>query len=289
MLGHDRHVEARPPSRRQQRRLDARRAARHRTGCRPSATCRIRPGWFYHASETARSRPRRSLLDIYYQSVGRGACLNLNLPPDRRGRIHENDVRVLGGFRRILDATFATDLARGRRRHGAATSAAATPQFAAANVLDGDATPTGRRTTRSRRRNWSSTLGSRDLQRREPARVPALGQRIEAFALDAWQDGAWREFAKGTTIGNRRLWRGEDVTTTRVRLRVTKAPVGPARSRSSRSTSSRPRRALVPRARRDASVSRGRRASSRSRPRPRPSSPGRGRPSAPFRACRPGW
>ena len=55
-----------------------------------------------------------------------------------------------------------------------------------------------------------------------------LGQRVEDWALDAWQDGAWREFAKGTAIGNRRLWRGEDVTTTRVRLRITKAPVCPA-------------------------------------------------------------
>ena len=55
-----------------------------------------------------------------------------------------------------------------------------------------------------------------------------LGQRVEGWALDAWRDGAWREFAKGTAIGNRRLWRGEDVTTTRVRLRITKAPVCPA-------------------------------------------------------------
>jgi alpha-L-fucosidase len=55
-----------------------------------------------------------------------------------------------------------------------------------------------------------------------------LGQRVEGWALDAWRDGAWREIAEGTSIGNRRLWRGEDVTTTRVRLRVTKAPVCPA-------------------------------------------------------------
>ena len=57
-----------------------------------------------------------------------------------------------------------------------------------------------------------------------------LGQRIEDWALDAWQDGAWSEFARGTAIGNRRLWRGDDVTTPRVRLRITKAPVGPALS-----------------------------------------------------------
>jgi alpha-L-fucosidase len=55
-----------------------------------------------------------------------------------------------------------------------------------------------------------------------------LGQRVEDWALDAWQDGAWREFAKGTAIGNRRLWRGADVTTARVRLRIEKSPVCPA-------------------------------------------------------------
>jgi len=52
-----------------------------------------------------------------------------------------------------------------------------------------------------------------------------LGQRIEDWALDAW-----RELAKGTAIGNRRLWRGDDVTTDRVRFRITKAPVCPALS-----------------------------------------------------------
>jgi alpha-L-fucosidase len=55
-----------------------------------------------------------------------------------------------------------------------------------------------------------------------------LGQRVEEWALDRWTGGAWREFARGTAIGSRRLWRGADVTTGRVRLRITKAPVSPA-------------------------------------------------------------
>jgi len=37
----------------------------------------------------------------------------LNLPPDRRGRIHDNDVNALRDFRSIIDATFATNLAAG--------------------------------------------------------------------------------------------------------------------------------------------------------------------------------
>ena len=55
-----------------------------------------------------------------------------------------------------------------------------------------------------------------------------LGQRIEAFALDAWKAGQWVEFAHGTSIGNHRLLRSEPVTTDKVRLRITQSPVCPA-------------------------------------------------------------
>jgi alpha-L-fucosidase len=56
-----------------------------------------------------------------------------------------------------------------------------------------------------------------------------LGQRIEAFELDAWRDGGWRTFAQATSIGACRIVRA-NVTTSRVRLRITKSPVQPALS-----------------------------------------------------------
>ena len=61
--------------------------------------------------------------------------MNLNLPPDRRGRIHENDIRSLTEFRRILDATFAKDLARGAKLTASNTRGGA-KQFAPKNLLD---------------------------------------------------------------------------------------------------------------------------------------------------------
>jgi alpha-L-fucosidase len=54
-----------------------------------------------------------------------------------------------------------------------------------------------------------------------------LGQRVEGFALDDWQNGQWIEFATGTTIGNCRLVRSQNVTTDKVRLRITQSPVCP--------------------------------------------------------------
>ena len=54
-----------------------------------------------------------------------------------------------------------------------------------------------------------------------------LGQKVEAFALDTWKDNNLQEFARRTGIGNCRLGRVKPVTTTKVRLRITQAPVCP--------------------------------------------------------------
>ena len=188
----------------------------------------IRPGWFYHAGEDAKVRTPQNLMDLYFVSVGRGASLLLNVPPDRRGRLHENDVKSLREFRRILDATFAKDLAQGAKAT-ADNVRGKDPRFAAGNVLDG-----------KRDSYWATddavTAPELVLDLGTPAtfnivhireHLP-LGQRVEAFALDQWKDGQWVEFAKGTSIGNCRLVRGNAVTTDKVRLRIVKAPVCPA-------------------------------------------------------------
>ena len=187
----------------------------------------IRPGWFYHAAEDEQVRTPENLLDLYFQSVGRGAVLLLNLPPDRRGLIHEADVRALQGFRKRLDRTFASNVARG------ATALADTDTgggpFNARNVLD------GRQDT-----YWYAGDGIRTpelvLQFERPIRPAVislrehlpLGQRVEAFAIDTWQNGDWKEVAQATSVGYRRLLCIATPPTTQVRLRITQAPVCPA-------------------------------------------------------------
>lgn len=194
----------------------------------PECDVSIRPGWFYHQHEDAQVKTPRQLVDLYYSSVGRGASFLLNVPPDRRGRIHDTDARSLAEFRRIIDATFATNLAAGARVQATSTRGS-DPRFHPDKILD------GRRDT-----YWASEDAMHtpaltlDIGRPTTFNVVRLreylplGQRIEAVALDAWQQGSWQEFARATSIGNCRLIRGPRITTTRVRLRVTRAPVCPA-------------------------------------------------------------
>jgi alpha-L-fucosidase len=153
----------------------------------------IRPGWFYHAAEDARVRTPEDLVSLYLSSVGRNSKLLLNVPPDRRGLLHERDVASLLGMRAQLDALFATDLARGARTAWRVTGART------AELEVTLAAP--------------AAVGIIDL--REPI---AQGQAVATYRVEGRTEAGWQPVAEGTTIGYRRLVR---VASTRVKaLRV---------------------------------------------------------------------
>lgn len=55
----------------------------------------IRPGWFYHPAEDQQVRPAENLWQLYRHAVGGNACLLLNIPPDKSGKIAEVDCQSL--------------------------------------------------------------------------------------------------------------------------------------------------------------------------------------------------
>jgi alpha-L-fucosidase len=196
----------------------------------PQCDVSIRPGWFHHPAEDDRVKTPAQLVDLYYRSVGRNCVLLLNVPPDRRGRFHETDVAALREFRRILDETFAADLAAGRPvtatdvRNGH-------DRFAPGLAVDGDP-----------RSYWAASDGARaatlEVDLGGPARFDRillqepirLGQRVAAFAVEARVDGAWTTVAAGTTIGHKRLLRIGVTEADRVRVVIRDAVDVPALS-----------------------------------------------------------
>jgi alpha-L-fucosidase len=157
----------------------------------------IRPGWFYHSSEDTLVKSPEQLVDIYYKSVGRNAVLLLNIPPDKRGVIHENDIRSLKGMQAILDSTFRTNLAENAKK--------------------------------SPLKEWRKGSADYDLSAEKTFDRLMLqenfrnGQRVEEFSLEARVNGKYREICHGTTIGYKRLMRFEPVTARHVRLKILKS------------------------------------------------------------------
>jgi len=186
-----------------------------------------RPGTAWIPAEDDKVKTPAQLLAIYYESVGRGACLNLNVPPDRRGQIHPNDLQSLQEFRRVLDATFAHNLAQDAEVT-ASNTRGGTEEFAPVSVVrrNGGYWTTDDQVTTPQlvvAFGRPTTFNVVSLREHLP-----LGQRVEAFGLDQWRNGQWQEFATGTSIGHRRLVRTTPVTTEKLRLRIVRAAVCPA-------------------------------------------------------------
>ena len=194
----------------------------------PECDVSIRPGWFYHPKDDAHVKTPAQLVDLYFKSAGWGSSLLLNLPPDRRGRIADADVKSLREFRRQFDAIFSKNLATGAKVT-ASNVRGNDNTYAAKNVLAGNGgkywSTDDNVTMPELILNLPSATTFNIISLRE---YLPLGQRVEAFALDQWKDGQWVQFAAGTSIGSHRLIRGDVITTSKVRLRITQAPVCPA-------------------------------------------------------------
>jgi alpha-L-fucosidase len=188
----------------------------------------IRPGWFYHAAEDDKVKSLDQLVDIYYKSVGRNSVLLVNVPPDRRGLIHENDAGRLREWRAVIDATFREDLARGKKTRSSSADRRA-PQHGPDKAVDGE-TSTYWLAAEGQRRGWLEVdLGGEvTFDRSMVMEYLPFGQRIAGYAIEAWQGGRWQPVAKGTTVGYKKLDRFPAVTARRVRLVIRESLGRPA-------------------------------------------------------------
>jgi len=187
----------------------------------------IRPGWFWHQSQDGQVKSLARLLDIYYKSVGRNAGLLLNVPPTSEGRFAAPDAARLREFRLALDATFATDLARGKPCRADAVRGG-DPGFGPARAVDGDP-----------RTYWAVDDDVRQASIEIDLEAPAacsvcllgeaieLGQRIEAHRVEVLAGGQWRTVARGTTVGYKRLHRFPAVEARRLRVTIERARACP--------------------------------------------------------------
>lgn len=174
----------------------------------------IRPGWFWHEAENEKVRTPENLLDLYLNSVGRGASFLLNVPPDRRGQWHENDIEALRGFARLRDTLFASEVSKGASPRSLCDGKSET-------YWQGDA-PVCEATVTFKRPGMVGLVRVREF-------LPT-GQRIDSWVLELREGGAWKEVAAGQSIGSCRLARFTPVLADAMRLRITKASAPPVLS-----------------------------------------------------------
>ena len=201
-------------------------------------------GWFWHPGQGSHVKDPEHLMQVYLSSVGRGANLILNLAPNRDGRLDPADVAALRAFGQMRRELLANDFAL--KGKGKASSSYG-KKYNASRLTDGNIESYWCPKRDDKTPRVEITLDSPatfDVVRlREQIR---LGQRVEAFQVEAWVDGAWKTIVepgkpgeiedhfegirggKGHTIGNQVLrWLEEPVTTDKVRLTITRSKAAP--------------------------------------------------------------
>ena len=202
-------------------------------------------GWFWHPGQGGNVKKPEHLMEVYLSSVGRGANLILNLAPNRDGRLDPADVASLEAFGKMRTRLLAKDYALGAKVK-ASQVRGKDSQFAGAMMTDGDIEsywcPEDGNTTPKAEVRLSAPATFDVIRLREQIR---LGQRVEAFKVEAMVDGEWQTIVepgqpgeeetqfnlrggKGHTIGNQVMrWLSEPVTTDRLRLTITRAKACP--------------------------------------------------------------
>jgi len=187
----------------------------------------IRPGWFYHAAEDEKVKTPEALFEIYLTSVGRGSNLLLNIPPDRRGLIHENDVKALTGWKMLLDEAFKQNLALGKKAR-ADNTRGDNKKYGAQNVTDGDMDTYWATDDEVTEATVTVDLhGKKEIKYIFVQEYIKLGQRVRTFDVEIEREGEWEKVASSTTIGYKKILRLDPVLTSRVRIIITGARACP--------------------------------------------------------------
>lgn len=187
----------------------------------------IRPGWFYHESEDHKVKSLQQMVDIYYSSVGRNGTFLLNLPVDKRGLVHETDVKRLQEMTAVLKADFADNLAKDASVTATNVRGKAN-KFSPDNLTDADNMSYWATDDSVKVASFIVDLGKpMDFNRILLQEYIRLGQRVKRFSVETYIDGEWKLLEEQTTIGYKRILRLPTTHSDKLRINIVEAKACP--------------------------------------------------------------
>jgi alpha-L-fucosidase len=181
----------------------------------------IRPEWFYHPDEDTKIKTVPKLMDTYYTSIGHNGSLLLNFPIMPSGLIHPNDEKTALEFAKAVKESFAVNLVE-KSKAEASNVRGNAKEYGAEMAIDNDNNSYWATDDNVTKATLTLDLGKPTLFNRFLAQeYIRLGQRVKSFMVEALVDGNWKEVAKATTIGYKRILRFPSVKATKVRFSIT--------------------------------------------------------------------
>jgi len=181
----------------------------------------IRPEWFYHPSEDTKVKTVPQLMDTYYNSIGHNGSLLLNFPIMPNGLIHPNDEKAALAFAKAVKESFAVNIAK-KAKAEASNFRGKAKRFGANMAIDNNKNTYWTTDDNTTKVSLTIDLGKQTLFNRFLVQeYIRLGQRVKAFTVEALVDENWKEVARATTIGYKRILRFPSIKARKVRFTVT--------------------------------------------------------------------
>jgi alpha-L-fucosidase len=199
----------------------------------------MRGGWFYHAHEDGHAKGSvERLMHLFDTSYGGNSVLLLNLSPDRRGLIQEDDARRLAEFGALVQQSFSRNLATGAQamdldgssdpKRSVTAGSAENAMHQASAAVDGDAKTWWQPLAGQNRASLEIDLGKiQKANLLELREAISEGQRIEKYFVEGWTGSGWTWMCEGNAVGNRALRRFAEIEVSRLRIHITSSRLHP--------------------------------------------------------------
>ncbi|WP_430898678.1 MULTISPECIES: alpha-L-fucosidase [unclassified Paraflavitalea] len=151
--------------------------------------------WFWSKEKEKKRKSLEELIDMYYKSVGYGGNLLINSCPDTTGLIVPDDVSLYRAFGAELQKRFEKPVAQLKL------------PIAINPIL-----------------HFQKPTAINHIVLEEQYQY---GHRIRAYTIEAKVNGKWVEIAKGESVGRKKIEAFKTITTTDIRINVTKNKLAP--------------------------------------------------------------
>lgn len=174
----------------------------------------LRPGWFYHKDEDDKVKTLEQLKNIYFNSVGNNSVLLLNISPNKKGKLHDNDINTIRDFGQYLKNTFSEDLIKGSTV--IATNDSVSDAY---SIIDDDYNT-----------YWQSNIHAeipyieinfheeKEFNIIQIQEYIPLGQNIHEFKIYTFKNNGWFELYNGKTVGYKHIAKIPKTITSRIKI-----------------------------------------------------------------------
>lgn len=178
----------------------------------------MRPGWFFHDTDTPNLNVLSKALETYFKSVGNNGTFILNVAPSHSGKIERADLEQLVTIGAQLELEFREDFTEGCK-------------FVATNARDdlhsADFINSGKSCFRTvdnpRKTTITVDMGEvKSINKIVLAENIKTGQQVEKFKLYYYFNKRWHKIYQGGTIGRKKVCLLEPMDARRIKLVIEK-------------------------------------------------------------------